>query len=278
MVRIWPRYEDESFPLSYPRVRLRTNYEQSAGGAVTHSLLHRTQGLIEHLAQDPLRAHVLAHLSRELAPSGEPSAVAFAQLSRDGKLHVVAHEGYAQFDPTTVKELTISSERAASVALRNGRVMLFSRRETTELISDLPRDLRNYWKSSAAIPIGLQSIYFINFREDVTLIPDYEDFLNVIGALLTSFEWDLAEKCGTKGDLWFDEKAMVLTEREDRILTLIREGKTNIEIAEEMAYSESLIRQLTIVIYRKLGVSGRKELISDGVTPKRALRSPIRES
>jgi DNA-binding CsgD family transcriptional regulator len=242
---------------------------------VPHSLFHRAQGLIEHLAQDPLRAHVLTYLSRELAPSGEPCAVAFAQLSRDGKLHVVAHEGFAQFDPKTVTELHINSERAASVALRNGRLMLFSRSEITELVSDLPQDLRNYWRSSAAIPIGLQSIYFINFREDVTGISDYEEFLNVIGSLLTSFEWNLAEKCGTKKNLWFDEKAMVLTEREERILTLIREGRTNLEIAEEMAYSESLIRQLTVVIYRKLGVSGRKELISDDIKPKRAIRNAI---
>lgn len=242
---------------------------------MTHSLFHRAQGLIEHLAQDPLRAHVVTHLSREMAPSGEPCAVAFAQLSRDGRLHIVAHEGFAQFDPTSVNELTISSERAASLALRNGRLMLFSRKETTELESDLPQDLRDYWRSSAAIPIGLQSLYFFNFHEDVTEIPEYEDFLNVIGSLLTSFERTLAEKCGTKRDLWFDEKAVALTEREDRILSLIRERKTNAEIADEMAYSESLIRQLTVVIYRKLGVSGRKELISDEVTPKRALRNAI---
>ncbi|MFM8844042.1 MAG: hypothetical protein ACKOFJ_07470 [Actinomycetota bacterium] len=32
-------------------------------------------------------------------------------------------------------------------------------------------------------------------------------------------------------------------------------------IARRMGYSESLIRQETIVIYRKLGVDGRRELV-----------------
>ena len=51
-----------------------------------------------------------------------------------------------------------------------------------------------------------------------------------------------------------------LTERQELILELIQEGKTNATIASLMGYSESLIRQETMVIYRKLGVEGRKDL------------------
>ena len=51
-----------------------------------------------------------------------------------------------------------------------------------------------------------------------------------------------------------------LTERQELILELIQEGKTNATIASLMGYSESLIRQESMVIYRKLGVEGRKDL------------------
>ena len=51
-----------------------------------------------------------------------------------------------------------------------------------------------------------------------------------------------------------------LTERQELILELIQEGKTNATIASLMGYSESLIRQETMVIYRKLGIEGRKDL------------------
>jgi DNA-binding NarL/FixJ family response regulator len=50
-------------------------------------------------------------------------------------------------------------------------------------------------------------------------------------------------------------------------LELIQEGKTNRTIALSMGYSESLIRQETMVIYRKLGIEGRRDLnmkIPDG--------------
>jgi DNA-binding NarL/FixJ family response regulator len=43
---------------------------------------------------------------------------------------------------------------------------------------------------------------------------------------------------------------------------MLSKGATNSEIALEIGYSESLIRQETIEIYRTLGVSGRKELIT----------------
>lgn len=51
-----------------------------------------------------------------------------------------------------------------------------------------------------------------------------------------------------------------LTERQQLILGLIKEGKTNNFIADRLGYSESLIRQETMVIYQKLGVDGRREI------------------
>jgi DNA-binding NarL/FixJ family response regulator len=41
-------------------------------------------------------------------------------------------------------------------------------------------------------------------------------------------------------------------------------GLTNAQIAGEVGYSESLVRQETIQIFRVLGVSGRKEIIDSG--------------
>jgi DNA-binding CsgD family transcriptional regulator len=48
--------------------------------------------------------------------------------------------------------------------------------------------------------------------------------------------------------------------REISIVELIKLGKNNAEIAKALGYSESTIRQDTIKIYRKLGISGRQEI------------------
>ena len=47
------------------------------------------------------------------------------------------------------------------------------------------------------------------------------------------------------------------------ILEMIQAGDTNLTIALRMGYSESLIRQESVLIYRKLGIKGRVDL---GVT------------
>ncbi|HUW88270.1 MAG TPA: helix-turn-helix transcriptional regulator [Candidatus Paceibacterota bacterium] len=52
-----------------------------------------------------------------------------------------------------------------------------------------------------------------------------------------------------------------LTSRQKIILSEIRRGKTNETIALSLNFSSSLIRQETMEIYRKMGVSGRKELM-----------------
>ena len=57
-----------------------------------------------------------------------------------------------------------------------------------------------------------------------------------------------------------DLSGVKLTERQELILALIEEGLTNLAIADRLGYSESLIRQETITIYRKLGIEGRRDL------------------
>ena len=52
-----------------------------------------------------------------------------------------------------------------------------------------------------------------------------------------------------------------MTARQEIILTSLKKGMTNREIAEEVSYSESLIRQETVIIYAKLGISGKKDLV-----------------
>jgi DNA-binding CsgD family transcriptional regulator len=243
---------------------------------VTQSLFRKTQGLIELLAKDPLRAHVISFLSSEMGSTGEPTAVAFLQLSRDGALHVLSHQGFSNFDPSTISWIDINSDRAVSETLRGGRLRIFTLEERGAQGSDLPKELQDNWQSSVAIPIGLQSIYFLNFREDVNTSQGFEEFIQCIGSLLAIFELHLNEKMNGKRELWFNEKSQSLSPREQRIVELIREGKTNPEIAALLGYSESLIRQETVSIYRKLGVSGRKEIRGTDSTTNRIPRNVIR--
>ena len=55
------------------------------------------------------------------------------------------------------------------------------------------------------------------------------------------------------------ELGLELTPRQQLILQMISEGRTNIGIGEMLKYSESTIRQETIKIFSKLGCHGRDQ-------------------
>ena len=52
------------------------------------------------------------------------------------------------------------------------------------------------------------------------------------------------------------------TPRQEIIIKRLKSGLSNKAIALELGYSDSLIRQETIAIYKVLNVAGRKELIA----------------
>ena len=60
---------------------------------------------------------------------------------------------------------------------------------------------------------------------------------------------------GNNGKALADEP---LTERQELILKMIAEGRTNSDISDLLGYSESTIRQETIKIYSALKVTGRR--------------------
>ncbi len=53
----------------------------------------------------------------------------------------------------------------------------------------------------------------------------------------------------------------VLTERQTQILQLMAKGLTNSQIAKRVGFSESTVRQETMVVYRYFGVGGRREAV-----------------
>jgi DNA-binding CsgD family transcriptional regulator len=61
-----------------------------------------------------------------------------------------------------------------------------------------------------------------------------------------------------------DRGGELLTPRQKTILVLLAQELTNTQIAFQIGYSESTVRQETMTIFRKLGVSGRAEAVKVG--------------
>ena len=115
------------------------------------------------------------------------------------------------------------------------------------------------WKTSLSVPIQRRGAYFLVLHGDPEMNAEFEHLLRSVGNMILMNLREVQpsqEKSSVK-----ISSATKLTARQVLIHNLLIHGYTNPEIAREIGYSESLVRQETIAIYAFLGVSGRKELI-----------------
>ena len=194
--------------------------------------------------------------------------IVFLNVARlDGTVHIPASYGYALESFNLIPERLVSVDTPLNRSLRTGVIsecgdtdsFLFAAPDYVEII------FPNGFKYSFAWPIpGVGSVATFCARNfEMTL--EAKEFLMIIGEIL-SMEL-LRVRTGTEAQigknitLHAQATHLALTTRQWTILNAIRKGLTNLEIAIELGFSESLIRQETVQIYRKLGVSGRKEIL-----------------
>ena len=115
----------------------------------------------------------------------------------------------------------------------------------------------------AGTPVAALGVFS---RDNILPNAEIESFLTAVGSVLSMYMFNQDFKAHEllKGQ----EKHMPshlkstdneLTERQQMILRLISEDRTNLVIGELLGYSESTIRQETIKIFAKLNCAGRKE-------------------
>ena len=67
---------------------------------------------------------------------------------------------------------------------------------------------------------------------------------------------------------------MVLTEEETAIAKFVVNGLKNVEIAEIMGYSEATVKKRLTVIYKKMNVFNRLQLITKFLSPNKISAQP----
>jgi DNA-binding CsgD family transcriptional regulator len=112
-------------------------------------------------------------------------------------------------------------------------------------------------------PVAVAAIFF---NTKVILDPDIELFVQSIANVLAMYLYRqpcnesiykkrLADRSISEAQR--AEMGLELTQRQQLILRMVSEGRTNTAIGEMLKYSESTIRQETIKIFSKLGCDGR---------------------
>lgn len=222
----------------------------------------------------PAPAELCSLLATRVCPTGEVSKIYLGSLRADGYFRTIASFGYSIDSGVEKYEIPLDSKRPIPEAYKKSRIVITRPDVVTSEYPDfVATDLRAPWSAIVAAPMYGGGYVFV-FRlqgaiEDFSLAEVYFD---AIRSILSHYRFeehlqdlDSSRAQRTKMPVMESSKSELfgkkLTSRQETILNLILEGLTNSSIAEKLSYSESLIRQETVVIYAKLGVTGRKELL-----------------
>jgi len=197
-----------------------------------------------------------------------PTALYIAEITEDGCLSPTGGFGFEKTAIATWGRFPLSMHIPITDAVRHDKCIVIDRIDYFFEQYPILEEIGNFstdWGAVVAWPMLSFGVGFAFLESAPTNKSEFEEFLRLIGSVILldishrqePLQINRVENARTK-----KETTKTLSPRQKVILEMLSKGATNSEIALEIGYSESLVRQETIEIYRVLGVSGRKELIS----------------
>ena len=223
------------------------------------SIYERLQNLIEFLHKFPTREQLIVYLSENICPSGEIAGVTTCYLDDESEIHIQFSIGFNLKAPLE-HALSITDDNPGSEALRTMKTIFVDLKHMhKKYTQNLNYQTEIDYKSGVAIPVTSRRVYGFTFIGDVFEFVEYRGFFECLRSILHFYE-TIYESRSIRKIPRDNLENHELTSRQLRILDMVKENRTNSSIAAALGYSESLIRQETIIIYRKLGIDGRREL------------------
>ena len=203
-----------------------------------------------------VKTRVFAHLN--------PSGMFISRLNENGNVAPLAHCGFDENIVSSWLNYSINDELPSTDAIKNNSLIWIADNE--DWLRDYPRLAQfptdGLAKTFITWPISARNssmcVLGILLHETCRPSPDEVSFLEAVGSLialqisLSSFiTYKLAE----------EDVIKLLTRRQREILHGMSDGLTNSQIANELGFSESTIRQESMRMYEILQVAGRKEAV-----------------
>jgi DNA-binding NarL/FixJ family response regulator len=259
---------NSSTTILYQQSRLRlersTYIRPITLGESIHS--NKIRGLSDFLARQPKSYNEIAQFLVMNTFSEEGFLTVYlGELTETGVVCLLGGFGWDAFEYASFTDLPIQAKLPITEAIRTNEVLVL--KNDAEYRKEFP--LTTQAKTSVAwltevvipvYPIGGMSLYS---AKEITLSESMKVFFVAIGSLLGLYASRLPsslEEVARNVKKKIDLPQVPLTDRQFVIAGLLEQGFNNAQIAEEISYSESLIRQETVVIYRKLQVTGRKAM------------------
>ena len=190
-------------------------------------------------------------------------AIYLGQVESDGHLVMKSSFGFEKQYISQWNRIPLTLNIPIVEAVRNSSDVLFLKKD--EFFDKYPQvnslgTVDKDWESCIASAIQANGAYMLVLNTVPKISGDFKCFMQSVGHLI-SLHLDEAH-FDVKGYEEPRKGLAKLTPRQELICSLLVKGFTNPHIAQEIGYSESLVRQETIAIYSAMRVSGRKELMN----------------
>lgn len=224
--------------------------------------LERIEKIADFLSHAPHPDQALDFLGANVSPLDEVAVTLRAVVDHDGVVRVENIQGFSKHQILTKISMHVSDHRPLTTGARTQKITWAYQPTVADEFPDFVSfDSETPWKSSLSLPIGLVHVYGLSFPSDLRSFEGINNYFESIRSLLSIYESALELKSAIGSRSFLEESEIQpLSERQEKILALLKSGKTNREIADAIGYSESLVRHETMIIYKKLRVEGRHEL------------------
>jgi DNA-binding CsgD family transcriptional regulator len=203
-----------------------------------------------------VKTRVFAHLN--------PSGMFISKLNENGFVVPLAHCGFNENIVSSWLNYSINDELPPTDAIKNNSLIWIADNEEWHrnypILAQFPSD--EVTKTFITWPISARNssmcVLGIILHETRRPSPDEVSFLEAVGSLV-ALQISLSSFITNK--VADEDVIKLLTRRQREILHGMSDGLTNSQIANELGFSESTIRQESMRMYEILQVAGRKEAV-----------------
>jgi DNA-binding CsgD family transcriptional regulator len=185
------------------------------------------------------------------------------ELTEEGLVCPIGGFGWPQAVFESTPDFPINGNLPLTNAIRNNQIIVVQNNAALILQYPESASLPDGWVSGIVIPAYPIGAIFVSSSELFEINHEKEIMLTAIGSLLGLYASRLPtellhEAIKVREKIQLEQ--VPLTERQLVIAGMLERGFSNAQIGLEIGYSESLIRQETVSIYKKLNVTGREAM------------------
>jgi DNA-binding CsgD family transcriptional regulator len=222
------------------------------------------KNLVRFLESKPDFADLAIYLGTNACLSGELSKVYIGKIEEDAQISSVATFGYKSDELEPISNFDLDSQKPICTVARKN--VIVSRNNDESFYIEFPDAVKfsDPWKSIVCIPFGPRYVATLALQVPLENDENHDDYYETISLIIKMYvSIQITSKGKDTNSIHSSELlGKPLTKRQELIYSYMQKGMVNREIAETISYSESLVRQETIIIFSKLGIVGRKEIMS----------------